>query len=678
MNFKQIPNISKHRLDIQGLRAIAIIMVFFYHLEIPFFKMGYLGVDIFFVISGFVITKMLFLEYKKNLNISFVKFYIKRFKRLYPALAVCVTIVSILSIFILSPLKAVSYNSLITGLSSLYGLSNVVAAIKTGNYFDPSSKLNIFINTWSLAVEEQFYTFFLIILFLLFIKKISNLIFVSIFFISLILFFINSADLISNQYIYTITGFYSPLPRAWEFFSGVLCFFFLQKYSFKINYILYNMLIYIGFFLIFLSFFDINNFFLQTVMSIFGVSGILIGGGAQNLKKSNFFLKIISNNFFLYIGNISYSLYLWHWPVIIFFTMYFELSLINLIIVIFISLIISMLSYHFIENPFRRLFYPKKIFKIILIALIVPTTILLFLLIANSYSYWSSAILNFKTSVDPYHLGNTSGCGQGFVPNDFNTKKCLWNSSGKNTPIYLIGDSNAEQFSEALIISASKLDSPVRIFTKGGCSLIGKYWSNQSYLFESNCNNYVEKSIYFLKESSPGIVFIGLSDSIWNAPKNDNIYVGPNKSDANNNVIIIHEYLLKDLIFKINEIKERGHKIILIQPVPKFIDNNNRVLFDYSKTSAISIFRKTYPETIIKISDVDEQQHDSKDAIRHAANITKSDIIDLKSFFCNEEICKNIDNNFYLYRDAGHISVEQSIKFSELFENKIKKLIINK
>ncbi len=208
--------------------------------------------------------------------------------------------------------------------------------------------------------------------------------------------------------------------------------------------------------------------------------------------------------------------------------------------------------------------------------------------------------------------------------------------------------------------------------------MIGKYWSNQSYLFESNCNNYVEKSIYFLKESSPGIVFIGLSDSIWNAPKNDNIYVGPNKSDTNNNVIIIHEYLLKDLIFKINEIKERGHKIILIQPVPKFIDNNNRVLFDYSKTSAISIFRKTYPETIIKISDVDEQQHDSKDAIRHAANITKSDIIDLKSFFCNEEICKNIDNNFYLYRDAGHISVEQSIKFSELFENKIKKFIINK
>ena len=71
------------------------------------------------------------------------------------------------------------------------------------------------------------------------------------------------------------------------------------------------MLIYIGFFLIFLSFFDINNFFLQTVMSIFGVSGILIGGGAKNLKKSNFFLKIISNNFFLYIGNISYSLYLY-------------------------------------------------------------------------------------------------------------------------------------------------------------------------------------------------------------------------------------------------------------------------------------------------------------------------------------------------------------------------------
>ena len=135
------------RNDIQGLRALSIFWVVFYHLEIPYFDSGYLGVDIFFVISGFVIMSVLYKELDKNSKIDFFNFYARRFMRLVPALACCVTVIGILSVFFTSPLGEGTYNSLLTGIGSLYGLSNIIIDIKSGNYFDPNVKYNLFLNT---------------------------------------------------------------------------------------------------------------------------------------------------------------------------------------------------------------------------------------------------------------------------------------------------------------------------------------------------------------------------------------------------------------------------------------------------------------------------------------------------------------------------------------------------
>jgi peptidoglycan/LPS O-acetylase OafA/YrhL len=676
-------SIFKFRGDIQGLRAFSIISVVLFHLEISFFKFGYLGVDIFFVISGFVISKILFLELQKNFTINFFNFYIRRFKRLFPALAFCVIVVGILSAIFISPLKDVSLNSLLTGVSSLYGFSNIIIGIKTGDYFDPQAKYNIFLHTWSLSVEEQFYIFFSIFFYFSIKKKLLNsfFLFVSIFFlVSLFIFFLNSNDLVTSKYTSILSGFYSPASRAWEFLTGVLSFIFVKKFFYKFSNIYSNILVLVGFILIACSFFLINNFFFQTLACVFGAGSFLIGGSFKSTNK-NFLIKVIRAKYLCYVGSISYSWYLWHWPVIIFFSMFFKLNTTNVFFVFLISLIPSILSYEFLENPIRKLknFNKKKLIITTFLTLIIPTIILLILIFANSKGYWSDKIVNFKKSLEPLHIANISGCGQGFVPNHFSDKKCLWNSPN-NKAVYLIGDSNADQFSESVIIAGKKLNSEIRVFTKGGCSFIGRYWSVYSSFFNSDCNKYVDNSIEFLKKSKPGIVFIGISDSVWRAIYNKNIAIGPNQNQAYKDPHLIEQYLLEDLIFKIKEIKLSGHEIILIQPVPKFIDKENKALFDFQKYSTLHFFmnKNQIKATSISSNSVDEIQSKAKNYIKIASIRTESTILDLKNYFCDEFKCLNVKNNFYMYRDATHISVEQSVILSDIFKKEIEKLFISK
>jgi peptidoglycan/LPS O-acetylase OafA/YrhL len=152
----------RYRLDIQGLRAIAVLSVIAFHAGLPV-RAGFLGVDVFFVISGFVITAMLQREWLRHGRISFARFYSRRFKRLAPALALMVSVTMVLTFALLSPFGP-QQTAAATAAGALFSVSNVVIAMTTGGYFDASAETNPLLNTWSLSVEEQFYLIFPIIL----------------------------------------------------------------------------------------------------------------------------------------------------------------------------------------------------------------------------------------------------------------------------------------------------------------------------------------------------------------------------------------------------------------------------------------------------------------------------------------------------------------------------------
>ena len=327
------------QLNIQFLRAISVILVFFYHLKIEFFKFGFLGVDIFFVISGYVITSRLFDELIKTNKIKFTEFYIRRIKRIFPVLIFILTIVLIF-IVLFQPLDLFIGN-IIVYIFTIFGLSNFYYLFSKKDYFDNVFE-DVFGHTWSLGVEEQFY--FIFPLFLYFLYKIFSkrqsqiLILFSIILLGIFLTFKYSENI---QLV-----FYSPIFRFQEFLLGCLVFFIKRNIKIK-NSILSSFCFFILIIFILLGLYP-NNFY-AILFSTFLASGFIIF--YEKNKSVNF---LYENKLIVYLGNISYSFYLWHLPVIYFYDLYFGNFFIKAPITFFISILLSMFSYKYIESKFRN------------------------------------------------------------------------------------------------------------------------------------------------------------------------------------------------------------------------------------------------------------------------------------------------------------------------------------
>ena len=216
------------RPDVQGLRAVAVLLVVAFHAGLPV-PGGFVGVDVFFVISGFVITSMLHRELLETGRIGLAHFYIRRFKRLTPALALMVAVVMAASVLILSPIESQG-NAALTALGAIFLVANVVIARTTGNYFDADADTNPLLHTWSLSVEEQFYLIFPVMLLIGWrlgsrYRRATAVSGVAIGIggaISLALALGEAKGVGFTALPESLIGFYGPATRAWEFAAGVL------------------------------------------------------------------------------------------------------------------------------------------------------------------------------------------------------------------------------------------------------------------------------------------------------------------------------------------------------------------------------------------------------------------------------------------------------------------------
>ena len=353
MNLKKLNfNFQK---EISFYRAIAVISVIFFHSNDYLFSNGYLGVDVFFVVSGFVITKVIVKDLSNN-KFSFINFYIRRFKRLYPAL-IFMIIFSISAYVYFGILNYVDFNEIIkTGLFGVFGLSNIYFLLRDSSYFLDDGG-NFLLHLWSLGIEEQYYFIYPAILFLIFkiIQKYNHLLWV---FILILIIFIT----VNFSNINFLDGFYSPLSRFYELIFGCLAFFLSS------NKIINNIKYYNPFLSSLLIFLLFTNYLrLPLDLEIFLVSFITFLLLIENPNYINLENKLYYNNINFFICDISYSLYLWHLPIIYFLKINFA----NEIIIIFLTLIISLFfatfSRYVIEKPLintKVTFRPNKYFLI--------------------------------------------------------------------------------------------------------------------------------------------------------------------------------------------------------------------------------------------------------------------------------------------------------------------------
>ncbi|PSV46780.1 acyltransferase family protein [Photobacterium indicum] len=351
------------RYDINGLRAIAVLAVVFFHFAPSFLAGGFAGVDVFFVISGFLMTGIIF-KGIENKCFSIFSFYKARAKRIIPALSVlCLTLIAYGWVY-LSPIDYMKLGK--HALSSITFLSNVVYWQESG-YFDVSSYEKWLLHTWSLSVEWQFYILYPIMILLL----------VRFFSIGRVKIIIGAFTIIAflvgcfASYRFPNASYYLLPTRAWEMLVGGIAFLFPFSSKFRWR----KHLEIIGFVFIILSYIFVSSEVpwpgYMAFFPVFGSFLIIMSNNQTSL--------LTSNKFFQYIGKWSYSIYLWHWPIVVFGSYYFE----NWWFVgIPLSIIFGFFSYHFIEQ--RK--FKVNSFSFVVLSIFVPVTCL-FIYMGKGFDY---------------------------------------------------------------------------------------------------------------------------------------------------------------------------------------------------------------------------------------------------------------------------------------------------
>jgi peptidoglycan/LPS O-acetylase OafA/YrhL len=421
---------SDYKEHVDGLRAIAVISVIFFHLDIKLFKGGFIGVDVFFVISGYLISRIIFQKIEIN-KFSIKEFYINRARRILPMLLFMMLFFFPFSYFLV-PYKAIDFAESV--ISGIFFFSNFLFYWESG-YFGEALKFKPFIHIWSLSVEEQFYLLFPILALIL-ARKFKLLLFFIffIFILSLI-----TSEFFSNQF--PNANFFLGLTRAWEIIVGIFFLIIEKNKIIKSNFVKSNLSISAFIILIFSFYYFERDHNLPNTKLLLPLlcTGILIIYGKENLIVK----KILTNYVMMLLGLMSFSLYLWHQPILAFIHNYDLFKIDFFFIITFLSLIIvvSYMSWKFIEIPFRD----KKIIKNIIFFKFVSITIAL-LITSSFFVIYAKGFLYKYPDNDKYLvLMNPSDNGR-YVRKNFEKQLDKKFTQYQKNNILIIGDSQAQDF----------------------------------------------------------------------------------------------------------------------------------------------------------------------------------------------------------------------------------------
>jgi peptidoglycan/LPS O-acetylase OafA/YrhL len=445
----------KYRAEIDGLRALAVVPVILFHAGFELFSGGFVGVDVFFVISGYLITTIL-IEDIENDRFSILKFYEKRARRILPALALVCFSTLPFSYFYLDPNSFADYGKSLTSVSVF--LSNVYFAL-SGGYFAEYVSTKPLLHTWSLSVEEQFYIVFPFVVLLS--AGHSRIKLVSTITILTVISFICALVLVD---VYPRIAFFGIPTRAWELGIGALLAASRDSWA-NLNKVYGNILGVLGISLLIASYLlisaDNEMPGLVALIPVLGTALIII------VPHSSLSTKILGNKIFVGIGLISYSLYLWHQPVLS-FGHQISKSLLATLLLLSIILALSLLSWKYVETPFRSKKFVKDsyVLPFSMAALIVLGLTGWFV---SSNNGFDERFPVYKTYLSQTKWSDDKNVDAACADQYGGDQYCLINDLSSDVTDVLIGDSHANHFYHGLAERLREVDRNLLMIGAGGC-----------------------------------------------------------------------------------------------------------------------------------------------------------------------------------------------------------------
>lgn len=627
------------RSDINGLRAIAVISVMVFHFLPKYLPGGFAGVDIFFVISGYLMTAIVLNSIDKK-EFSFFKFYMARANRIIPSLSVLCLFLFIFGGFYLNSIDFKELGK--HAFSSLTFISNIVYWQESG-YFDTSSQNKWLLHTWSLSVEWQFYIIYPILL--LFLNKITSRVWLSrILVVITFLFFLFS-------FFSTLkwpNGAYYLLPtRAWEMMVGGVAFLYPIPLTSKkkVEVELLGVLFVLG------SLFFIDNTFswpgFFAIVPVLGAYLIIISNNNESIFTSNFIFQSL--------GKWSYSIYLWHWPIVVGWK-YFSIPLSETVGMI-LSILMGFLSYSYIESQ-RSIFKFKATCSSVLPFLVIFLSCFLGGIVYIHNGFPERSNLNYFSNLNEINSFKIKGQ----VCHNITTVQSACRGGSNGHEVVLVGDSHAGTLGKSIYSMLDLTKNSFTQFTSDGCTLLNTL---QRTDIKGNVNkkcsqisDEVSQYIESKKSSSLTIVYVIRGPLYISGKRFDNT-LGGKENGGDVNVSSLTSKGIKDEIFsKLTYWSSLGHKLILVYPIPEMgwnvpdviksylVKGGTPLIYNDSKIPSISVPLSVYLDRSKEVAQI----YDSIEG----DNIYR---VYPKDVFCvSDNACLANTSNALYYFDDNHLS----------------------
>jgi len=649
---------SIYRSEIDGLRAFAVLSVVTFHLFPSLLKGGFIGVDVFFVISGFLITSHIFENLDKG-QFSFIDFFGRRIRRIFPAL---ILVMSSSLAFGWFTLLADEFSQLGKHVASGVAFMINLILVDESGYFDNITTSKPMLHLWSLAVEEQFYIVWPFVLWLAWKRK-FNLLTITIL-VAVASFYWNLRFVKSDP----TETFFWPLGRFWELLTGsVLAWLFLYKFE-----IICKFKLWIDKFLvriINLKEVEANGSIASNLMSIFGLS--LLTYGVIRINESLTFPSkwalvpvlgavlviasgskawlnrvLLMNPIAVWFGLISYPLYLWHWPILSFlYIVYGETPHIDSrILAILLSILLAWLTYSFIEKPIR--FGSKKGTKsVVLVSLILLVGAI-------------GLHINNNGGNTPYNLKLkyvSDAKGDWEYPNGLHKRDMarVFYTSDKQTEVIFLGDSHIEQYSPRVVNLYQKgLAKEIAFITSGGCPPIPNVYEDS----KKNCLRLLEKFKNVLSSNDIKTIVIGASfyrdfKRVHSKGTKNQYYF--KDGDVREPYYRNGQRLAKESFYKFITHLSQGYKVVVILDNPQdYRFNPNTLLKSISGKRPIPLGIDVNYSSFRMATD----QVQLNEEMRQKLFEMNIEFVDPTKLICPNSLCSSInDKGEPLYKDNSHM-----------------------